>query len=56
MLSVFGRNLTNEESWTHSYVVNPVRPTADDPAPGTLWRFAQRRAPREIGMEVQYKF
>ncbi|HET7204663.1 MAG TPA: TonB-dependent receptor [Steroidobacteraceae bacterium] len=56
MLSVFGRNLTDEESWTHSYVVNPVRPTATDSAPGTLWRFAQRRAPREFGVELQYRF
>ena len=54
--SVFGRNLTNEKSWTHNYVVNPVRPTATDPAPGSLWRFAQKHAPREIGMEVMYKF
>ena len=56
MVSLFGRNLTDEESWTHSYVVNPVRPTATDSAPGSLWRFAQRRAPREIGMEVLFKF
>lgn len=56
MLSLFGRNLTDEESWTHSYAVNPVRPTATDAAPGTLWRFAQRRAPREVGVELQYRF
>jgi iron complex outermembrane receptor protein len=55
-LSLFGRNLTDDDSWTHNYVVNPIRPTATDPAPGTLWRFAQRRAPREIGLEFQYKF
>ena len=54
--SAYGRNLTDEEVWTHNYVVNPVRPTATDSAPGTLWRFAQKRAPREIGMEVAYKF
>ncbi|MBS1212654.1 MAG: fyuA 3 [Proteobacteria bacterium] len=56
MLSLFGRNLTDENGWTHSYVVNPVRPTATDSAPGSLWRFAQRRAPMEIGMEATYKF
>jgi len=55
-VSLFGRNLTDEDTWTHSYVVNPVRPTATDPAPGTLWRFAQRRAPREVGIELLYKF
>lgn len=55
-LSLYGRNLTDEDSWTHNYVVNPVRPTADDVAPGTFWRFAQRRPPREIGAEFLYKF
>ncbi len=54
--SLYGRNLTDEDTWTHSYVVNPVRPTATDPAPGTLWRFAQRRPPREIGAEVLFRF
>lgn len=56
MFSVFGRNLTDEKSWTHDYVVNPVRPTETDAAPGSLWRFAQRKAPREIGMEATFKF
>ena len=55
-LSLFGRNLTDEDTWTHSYVVNPIRPTATDPAPGTLWRFAQRRPPREFGVELLYRF
>jgi len=55
-LSLFGRNLTDEDTWTHSYVVNPIRPTATDPAPGTLWRFAQRRPPREFGVELLWKF
>ena len=55
-VSLFGRNLTDEDTWTHNYVVNPIRPTATDAAPGTLWRFAQRRAPREFGLEFQYKF
>ncbi|GIX31274.1 MAG: hypothetical protein KatS3mg124_1746 [Porticoccaceae bacterium] len=54
--SLFGRNLTDEDAWTHTYVVNPVRPTATDPAPGTLWRFALRRPPREIGAELLYQF
>ncbi len=54
--SLYGRNLTDEDTWTHSYVVNPLRPTATDQAPGTLWRFAQRRAPSEVGFEVVYDF
>jgi hypothetical protein len=41
-LSLYGRNLTDEDCWTHSYVVNPTRPNAAGPY-STLWRFANRR-------------
>lgn len=53
-LSLFGRNLTDEDSWTHNYVVNAFREDID--GNGALWRFAQRRPPREVGVEVLYKF
>lgn len=53
-LSIYGRNLTDEDSWTHNYVVNAFREDVD--GNGALWRFAQRRAPREIGAEVLYRF
>ncbi len=52
--SLFGRNLTDDDSWTHNYVVNGTR--LDVEGDSALWRFAQRRPPREIGMEVLYKF
>lgn len=55
-IAVFGRNLTDEDNWTHNYPVNPLRPTATDSAPGTFWRFGQRRPPSEIGAELLYKF
>jgi len=53
-VSLYGRNLTDEDSWTHNYVVNAFREDID--GNGALWRFAQRRAPREIGAELLYKF
>jgi len=53
--SIYGRNLTNEDAWTHNYVVNGNRP-GSTPYPGTFWRFAQVRAPREIGVELLYSF
>lgn len=54
--SVFGRNLTDEDNWTHNYPVNPVRPAAAGQLTGTFWHFAQRRAPREVGAELLYRF
>lgn len=55
-VSLFGRNLTDEDPWTHNYLVNPVRPTAESAAPGTFWRFATQRPPSEIGAEFVYEF
>lgn len=54
-VSLYGRNLTDEDSWTHNYVVN-VTPLDSDAGNSALWRFAQRRAPREIGAELLYRF
>ena len=61
--SIYGRNLTNEDAFTHVYMVNPLRPRPNalfpnvtDPAPGTFWRFGQVRPPREVGIEVVYSF
>lgn len=55
-VSVFGRNLLDQDNWTHNYPVNPLRPTADTALTGTFWHFAQRRAPSEIGAELVYEF
>ncbi|MEA3299620.1 MAG: TonB-dependent receptor [Pseudomonadota bacterium] len=54
--AVFGRNLTDEDNYTHDYVVSPGRPTAASANNGTLWKFALPRAPREVGAEVMYRF
>ena len=54
--SIYGRNLTNEDAYTHVYIVNGLRPTPTDASPGTFWRFAQVRAPRELGLELVYSF
>ena len=55
-VSVFGRNLLDEDNWTHNYPVNPLRPSAGNNLTGTFWHFAQRRAPSEIGAELVYEF
>ena len=54
--SVFGRNLTDEDAYTHDYPAAPNRPTAGSPNNGTFWKFALPRAPREWGAEVSYSF
>lgn len=54
--AVFGRNLTDEDAYTHDYVVSPGRPTAESDNNGSLWKFSLPRAPREIGAEVMYRF
>ncbi|GAB3114267.1 TonB-dependent receptor [Aestuariicella hydrocarbonica] len=55
-ISLFGRNLTDEDSYTHDYAVSPNRPTAGTENPGSLWKFATVRSPREWGLEVTYTF
>jgi iron complex outermembrane receptor protein len=55
-VSLFGRNLLDEDNWTHNYPVNPLRQSAGNQAPGTFWHFAQRRPPSEIGAELVYEF
>jgi iron complex outermembrane recepter protein len=42
--SVFGRNLTDEDGYSHGYDV------------AGLWSYASARAPRTYGVEVQYNF
>ena len=42
--SLFGRNLTDEDGYTHGYDV------------AGLWSYAATRAPRTYGFEVQYNF
>ncbi|MFA7555756.1 MAG: TonB-dependent receptor [Spongiibacteraceae bacterium] len=55
-VALFGRNLTDEDSYTHDYVVSPVRPTAGSPNNGALWKYGNARSPREWGVEVMYTF
>ncbi len=43
-LSLFGRNLTNEDAYQHGYDV------------GGLWSYASPRAPRTYGAEIVYNF
>lgn len=49
-VSAYGNNLTNEDSFTHTFVVAPT------PQGGSFWKFANPRAPRTYGMEVVYRF
>lgn len=55
-VSVFGRNLTDDDSYSHDYVVTPNRPQPGVDNPGSLWKFATTRSPREFGLEVAYSF
>jgi iron complex outermembrane receptor protein len=55
-VSLFGRNLTNEDSYTHDYVVSPLRPAPGADTSGSFWKFATVRAPREFGVELLYSF
>jgi iron complex outermembrane receptor protein len=50
-LSVFGRNLTDETAYQHTFVVAPVSPAGD-----SLFTFANPRPPRHFGVEVTYTF
>ena len=43
-VSVFGRNLSDEDGYTHGYDV------------AGLWSYAAVRAPRTIGAEIVYNF
>ncbi len=49
--AIFGRNLTDEDAYSHDYIVSPSR-SGDS----SLWRFSLPRPPREIGAEVSYSF
>ena len=50
-LSVFGRNLTDEDAYQHTFVAGPVSPAGD-----SLFTFANPRPPRHFGFEVTYTF
>jgi iron complex outermembrane receptor protein len=45
-VSVFGRNLTNEDGFTVGY----------DVFAGAAWSYAMARAPRTWGVELTYSF
>lgn len=55
-VSLFGRNLNDDDSYSHDYVVTPNRPQQGVNNPGSLWKFATVRSPRELGLEVAYSF
>jgi len=48
--SVFGRNLTDEDEYSHTFV---VAPTVEG---GSLWKFAVPRPGTEWGVEATYRF
>jgi len=49
-VSLYGRNLTDEDEFNHSFVVAPTT------TGGSLWSFASPRKPRHFGAEVTYTF
>jgi iron complex outermembrane receptor protein len=55
-VALFGRNLTDDDSYSHDYVVAPNRPQPGVENPGSFWKFATVRSPREFGVEVTYSF
>ena len=55
-VSVFGRNLTDDDSFSHDYVIAPNRPQPGVQNQGSFWKFATVRSPREFGLEVTYSF
>ncbi|MBW2942438.1 TonB-dependent receptor [Zhongshania aquimaris] len=55
-VSLFGRNLTDDDSFSHDYVVAPNRPQPGVQNQGSFWKFATVRSPREFGLEVTYSF
>ena len=48
---ISARNLTDEDAYSHDYVVSPSR--AGD---SSFWRFSIPRAPREYGAEITFNF
>jgi iron complex outermembrane receptor protein len=49
-VSAFGRNLTDEDEYSHTFVVSP------DSIGGSLFTFATPRQPRTYGAELTYSF
>ncbi|MEQ8859278.1 MAG: TonB-dependent receptor [Pseudomonadales bacterium] len=50
VLSVFGRNLADEDGYTIGFDVGGVAP------PGSLWTYAAPRAPRTFGVQLSHDF
>jgi len=55
-LSLFGRNLTDEDHYSHALSINSGRPQAGGGNPGSFWTYGVPVAPREIGVEALYRF
>ena len=49
-LALFGRNLTDEDAYSHTYAVVP------NSLGGTFWKFSTPRVPRSYGLQVAYEF
>lgn len=49
-VGIFGRNLTDEDEYSHNFVVAPFTTGA------ALWTFASPRPPRTFGVEFTYNF
>jgi iron complex outermembrane receptor protein len=47
-VSLFGRNLLDEDGYTIGFDVGGVAP------PGSLWSYAAARAPRTVGVQLSY--
>jgi outer membrane receptor protein involved in Fe transport len=49
-LALFGRNLTNEVAYSHTFSVVPNK------LGGSAWKFATPRTPRNYGLQLTYQF
>lgn len=49
-VALFGRNLTNEAAYSHTFSVVPNN------LGGSIWKFATPRTPRNYGLQVTYHF
>jgi iron complex outermembrane receptor protein len=49
-VALFGRNLTDEAAYSHTFAVVP------NAQGGTLWKFATPRVPRTFGVQLTYQF
>lgn len=49
-VALFGNNLTDEDAFSHTFVVVP------NAQGGSFWKFATPRAPRTYGVQLTYAF